>query len=300
MHTFQNGLCYELNFTLLEYDTSDQGLRCAVASLSKGDEWALVQPVLRAVSFVRPTVPITPAHSEAVPKVISFTSSSAVSDDVTTPHGITFSWSTENADYIELTYSCAKSVRDGIVISEEVGGRDCGSRLIPTFPFKRSPNGSVKVNFENDHQDDPVPVLVTITPFSHAIAYKDSTRSLTVMVDPWNPFPKGANTGARNIALSYLPGSTAYRQGSSMTIQWTDTRKGDPCVNLFLVQDDANGVPVYRSRAGERKCLTPASTGSYTWQIPLKYSGPGFRIYAGAPGGDSWALGSRFEIVRSN
>ena len=57
-------------FTLIDRVSSVLMHACTVASLTKDDEWALIEPVLRTVSFVRPTVPITPARSEAVPKVI--------------------------------------------------------------------------------------------------------------------------------------------------------------------------------------------------------------------------------------
>jgi hypothetical protein len=185
-----------------------------------------------------------------------------------------------------------------MVIAEGGEQRGCGNSLDQSFPLKRSPNGSVTVNLANFDHDDPVPVVVTMTPFSGAIPDRDLSKSVTVSVGPWNPLLHGVHTGSQNMTLAYADGATkTYRQGSSMTIRWTDTEKRDACVNIFLVQDNEQGVAEYRARFGDRKCQAPASDGSVTWQLPQKFRGSGFRIYAATPGDGSWALGERFEIV---
>ena len=55
LHTFQNGMCYEIAFDFDEYDTHAREMGCQIASLSKTDEWNLMKPLLGAVSFVRPS-----------------------------------------------------------------------------------------------------------------------------------------------------------------------------------------------------------------------------------------------------
>jgi hypothetical protein len=218
--------------------------------------------------FCSSRVATDPPSADAIPKVISFTASSGVADQVTNRGQITFSWSTQNADYIKLSYRCTEGTANGIAI--------LGTR-----------------------QDDPISILVTITPFSRGTAYGDLSKSLTVAVGPWNPFPKGAPAESRNITLSYSLGpEKIYRRGSAMTIQWTYSESRDACINLYLVRDNGSGVATYRARVAE-KWLPPAGSGSYTWRLPNKYRGSGFRIYAAAPGNVSSALGERFEIRNS-
>jgi hypothetical protein len=98
--------------------------------------------------------------------------------------------------------------------------------------------------------------------------------------------------------LSYSGGGKAwYPQRSSLTISWTDTLSRDPCINLYLVQDKGEGLHYVTQVVN--KCLQPAASGAYTWTIPGKYSGSGFRIYGGAPGGMSSAVGPAFNIVQA-
>jgi hypothetical protein len=257
----------------------------------------MIRPLMRGLSFLPPDPPIAPRPSDGTPRVISFTASPTI-DDITKQRSTTFSWSTQSADFVELSYDCPKGA-EGMVIAEGQEGRGCGGSLDQTFPLKRSANGSVTVDFANFHHDEPVPVRITMTPFREAIPYSELSKSVTVMVTPWNPLPEGAHAGTRNMTVSYLSGAeqATYRQGSSMAIQWTDVEKRDSCINLYLVQDDENGVAAYRARFGEERCLTPASGGSYTWQFPKKYLGSSFRVYAATPGDVSWALGGQFEIV---
>jgi hypothetical protein len=257
--------------------------------------------LLGEVSFVPPEPPIVREDSAGSPRVNSFAASPAV-NEVAQRGEATFSWSTQNVDFIELSYKCPSGAAV-MTILEGQQGRGCGNSLDQTFPLKRSPNGSVTVNFGNFDQDDPVPVVVTLTAFNGGILDHALSKSVTVSVPPWNPLPQGAHMGAQNMTLAYVRGTgdaKRYGQGSSMTIRWTDAEKREPCVNLFLVQEDEHGVVAYRGRFGTRTCQTPASAGTYTWQLPKRYLGSGFHVYAAAPGGTSWALGDRFEIVRTN
>jgi hypothetical protein len=295
-HIFRNGLCYEFGFEFGEVNTRNYDLWCTIPSLSDEDEWNVVRPLLGEVSFVQPEPPIIRENSAGAPKVNSFNATQTI-NSITKLSETTFSWSTQNFDFIELSYKCP-SGSNGMVIAEGGEQRGCGNSLDQSFPIKRSPNGSVAVNLANFDHDDPVPVVVTMTPFSGAIPDRDLSKSVTVSVGPWNPLLHGAHTGTQNMTLGYADGATKrYRQGSSMAIRWTDTEKRDPCVNLFLVQDNEQDVVEYRARFGERKCQTPASGGTVSWQLPQRYRGSGFRIYAVTPGDGSWALGERFEIV---
>jgi hypothetical protein len=56
-HAFQNGLCYEAAFDFGEFNTRNRDLGCRVASLSDRDEWNVIRPLIRAVSFVPPALP---------------------------------------------------------------------------------------------------------------------------------------------------------------------------------------------------------------------------------------------------
>jgi hypothetical protein len=107
------------------------------------------------------------------------------------------------------------------------------------------------------------------------------------------------------MTLAYAPsaeGTQSYKQGSPLTITWTDTGIQDPCVNLYLVQDDGRGREKYLLQINgkpEIGCLKPSSSGSYKWTVTSKYSGSGFRVLARTPGGTSGTLGTRFDIVES-
>jgi hypothetical protein len=307
-HTFQNGLCYEIAFEFGEYNTGNQDLGCRVSLLREKDELTVIEALAGRVSFFPPTAKApAPSKSSSIPKITSFSASSDLADDVTNRGQITFSWSSEGVDYVELSYRC--SVRsDGVVILEGEG-RNCENSGAPAiqYPehFNRSPNSSTDVIFGNFHRDDPISIEVTITPFSNGMAYPQFGKSLTINVDPHNPFPEGVPSATANMTILYsasADGSSKYQPGSQLTIRWTDTLLRDPCVDLYLVQDRnvraRNGGRNYISQIVDQ-CLTPASGGSYTWTIPSKYLGSDFRIYARTPGGTSSAWGPAFSIVRS-
>ena len=83
-----------------------------------------------------------------------------------------------------------------------------------------------------------------------------------------------------------------------MTIRWRDTLPHDPCVDLYLVQDDGRRGQKYRLQIVD-SCLSPGRSGSYKWTIPEKYLGSGYRIFARTPGGSSSGLGPSFSITRA-
>lgn len=314
-HIFQNGVCYELAVELDEFSAHTADTGCNIPLLSPVDELNLIRPLIASVSFFRPKVLSLPAVDHyAMPQVTEFTASSQTADDVTNRGLITFSWTTQDADYVEFTYTCVDPSQAeevgvfSVMISEDGPNRYCQNT--PSFEkysaghFYRSPNASTNIGFGYFNHDDPTSVVVTITPFSHGVAFPASSKSLTVLVNPYNPFPRGVPTGTRNMTLAYAPtgdGVPSYAQGSLLTIEWTDERPQDPCVNLYLVQDNPSGGESYLLQInGKREigCLKPATSGSYVWTVTGRYFGSGFRVLARTPGGASGTLGKPFNIVK--
>jgi hypothetical protein len=323
-HTFQNGRCYEIAIEVAYFNTGviDDG-GCTIPEIQEADKMRLIDPLVASVSFFRPATggAAVEPKSDREPKVTSFSASSETADDVMNRGLITFSWTTEEADYVEFTYTCPNPSdvdRRGIssmVIAEDFSIRYCKNtdsfKTYSTNNFYHSPNSSAQMGFGYFDHEDPTSVVVTITPFSHGAAYADSSKSLTVTVNPYNPFQRGIPRETRNMTLAYAPGANGaqdYQQGSPMTIMWTDSRAQDPCVNLYLVRDNdlmrdngAGGETYLLQINGtlEIGCLKPASKGVYTWTVTSKYLGTSFRVLARTPGGTSGTLGTRFNIVRA-
>lgn len=298
-HTFQNGICYEVAFSFGETNTANQDFGCRVSR--HGDTDAVVNEFMRRISYSSSPTSSSPKNSKVTPKVISFTSSSATVNGVNDRGTAELSWTTKGADYVELSYRCSVFGL-GIVIAEQggAGGRNCENDPKPVIPhtqhLNHPPNSEVEVGLANFHHDDPISIVVTITPFSHGAAYPASRKSITLSVASFNPFPKGIPPSTANITILYAGSSKgAYQQGSSLIVIWTDTLSRDPCVNLLLAKDSGNGLQ-YVGRISQ-ECLRPAAAGTYTWIIPARYSGEGFRVYATAPGQESSALGPVFSIV---
>jgi len=313
-HTFQNGLCYELAFELVEYSAHTADTGCNIPLLSPEDNLKLINPMVASVSYFPPSIqPQRTADSHSVPLVVELTASSQTADGVVNRGQITFSWKARDADYVEFSYTCldpANAEEGGVssvVISEDGPNRYCQNiasfKTRSSGPINHSPNSSANIGFGYFNHDDPTSVVVTITPFSHGSAYPASSKSLTVVINPYNPFPRGIPTETRNMTLSYAPsadGTANYQQESALTITWTDERSQDPCVNLYLVQDNPAGGQSYLLQInGKREigCLRPASRGSYSWTVTSKFFGSGFRVLARTPGGTSGTLGAPFNIV---
>jgi hypothetical protein len=314
-HIFQNGLCYELAFELVEFNAHNADTGCNIPLLSQENNLNLIKPLIASVSFFPPTVlPARESNPQSAPRVTEFAASSQTAD-VANRGLITFSWSTQDTDYVEFTYSCPNPLDieqrgvSSVVISENGPNRYCkNTESFKTFSsghFYHSPDSSAQIGFGYFNHDDPTSVTVTITPFSHGAAYPDSGKSLTVTVNPYNPFQRGVPTDTRNMTLTYPPGADgtrSYQQGSSLTIHWTDARMQDPCVNLYLVQNNGAGGENYLLQINgtlEIGCLKPSSSGSYTWTVSTKYSGSGFRVLASTPGGISGTLGPSFNIIKN-
>lgn len=306
-HTFQNGLCYELYFEF--WEGSPANIERKVRVVQEKDQISLIESLIAGVNFFRPaTAPQKERNPRAAPRVTQFAASTQTADDATNRGQITFSWTTQDADYVELSYQCppppAPPAPPEVVIVEHGFPWSC-ENASPVFKSgavqSRTPNGSATIGFGNYHRIDPISIIVRLTPFSHGKAYPDSAKSISIQIDPHNPFPEGVPAANGRVVVSYpvsADGTTTLKQGSSLTVRWTDTVPGDPCVNLYLVQDDGRGGQTYRLQLGGQ-CFMPASGGSYTWTIPVKYSGSGFRIYSRAPGGGPSGLGPPFSIERA-
>lgn len=297
-HTFQNGVCFEIAVTVGFYSTASQDFGCRVSTV--GDAPKLVDEFTHRVSYFPVSAKVGTPKQESIPRVTAFTASSEVADGAMNRGTITFSWTTENTDYVEFSYSCSASGLGTVINEEGARMRNCENDPKPITPdpdeYTHSSNSSGQIGFGNFHHDDPIFVTVNIVPFSHGKAYPSEMKSIKITVDPYNPYPNGIPSKTANIALSYAgPVSKSYKQGEMLTVTWTDNLSRDSCVNLLLARDSASGVQ-YVGRVSE-KCLSPASSGSYNWTIPKKYAGAGFRVYASAPGGESSALGPSFEIV---
>ena len=170
-HIFQNGLCYELAFELVEYNAHNAPAACNVPLLSQQDDQNLIKPLIASVSFFRPAVlPIRVSGPHSTHRVTEFTASFQTNDDGTNRGQIAFSWSTEGADYVELSCSCTPApTGSGIVILENGFPYDCENARIHSNVISnrnRSPNASATLNFGNYLQSDPIAITVTITPFS--------------------------------------------------------------------------------------------------------------------------------------
>lgn len=297
-HTFQNGVCFEIAVTVGFYSTASQDFGCRVPTV--GDTAKLVDEFTHRVSYFPVSAKVGTPKQEFILRVTVFKASSEIADGAMNRGTITFSWKTENADYVEFSYSCSAPGLGATILEEGARSRNCENDPKPITPdpdvYTHSPNSSGQIVFGNFHHDDPIFVTVKIVPFSHGKAYPSEIKPIKITVDPYSAYPNGIPSETANIALSYAgPVSKSYKQGETLTVTWTDTLSRDPCVNLLLVRDNAAGVQ-YVGHVSE-KCLSPASSGSYNWTIPKKYAGAGFRVYASAPGGESSALGPSFEIV---
>jgi hypothetical protein len=140
--------------------------------------------------------------------VTSFTASSTIVNASTDRSTLQFSWTTEDADYVEFSYHCS-AYGLGLVILEQggSGGRNCENDPKPitqqTEQVNHPPNSDVEVAFGNSHHEDPISIVVRMTPFSHGRAYSAASKTITIRVDPYNPYPKGIPTSTANITIRY-------------------------------------------------------------------------------------------------
>jgi hypothetical protein len=305
-HTFQNGLCYELEFDFVEPDMTNADLGCTAAVMREPDELNLIEPLLARVAFVRPTITVArESNPNAVPRVTRFQASPEITDPVANRREIKFWWSTQDADYVEFSYRCVPPPGGpGVTISESGGCCECANSYLPLNPSpspNHSPNGSQRVLFGNDLQSEPMSIIVTLTPFSHAKAYPNSNKSITIQVLPEKQLPEGTPAANGKIVVTYSPQTgrkRKYQQGSLLTISWTEALSRSVCVELYLVQHNGTGGDSYRSLIGA-SCSGPSGGGSYKWTVSEKYSGSDYRILAKANYGVSSGFGPSFSIIRA-
>lgn len=303
-HTFQNGLCYELAFVLSEINPGTSERKSRV--MREMDERNLIQALIERVQFSRPTaVPVRKNNPQAVPRITRFVASSHTADDATNRGEITFSWTTQDADYVELSFKCIPPMAGRLpaaVVLENGYPDGCGNaspHFKDTAVKYRAPNSSRTVLFGDNRPLDPITIIVKLTPYSCGKAYPGSAMSIPIKVNPRNRFPEGVPAPDGKVVVSYpvrADGTTKLQQGTSLTIHWTEAAPRDSCVNLFLIQDVGAGKWAYRMQLPDR-CFSPARGGSHTWTIPDRFSGAGFRIYAREPGGPTSGWGEPFSII---
>jgi Kre9/KNH-like N-terminal Ig-like domain len=296
-HTYQNGFCYEF---LLEVNTFNRGALDNPSSVQEFNDTANLQNYfLSSVSFSAPTAK-PPISGNSTPAVASFTESSQVAYSGTPNSGITFSWTTQGVDYVQLSYSCAS----GLLIVNGANPQ-CQGLVDPPSSPNYSPNGSTTIVFGNENRSSPVqssiPVTITLVPFVNGMVASNLEKTVNLTVTPENAFPNGVP--ATNNKLNLNINGSNFKQGSSMNIAWTDsndTNANDPtppdsCVDLYLVQDNANGGETYLYQIVS-SCVQPAMSGSYSWTVPSNYSGSGFHILGITPGLTANALSAPFTI----
>jgi hypothetical protein len=294
-HTFQNAFCYELIF---EIDLSNRGNLEDPSSVQEFTDGPKIQnALLSGVSFFRP-VAKPPSRTAGHPKILSFSPSSNVAG-----HGvdsrITFSWTSQNVDYVRLQYRCAKGA---VIVDDRGTDAQCDSDSpAPNY----SPDGSTAVIFGNSILDSPdqlsIPVTITLVPYADGIAYRNLSKSVTIAISPYNAFPGRVPTSDVDMSLTLQSaangGEFRFAHGSTVTIRWMVHLAAPlaPCVNLYLVQDYAQGGEAYLYKLS-RPCLIPGTSGSSSWTIPERFSGAGFRILGAIPGSVAHALSRPFSI----
>lgn len=300
-HAFQNGLCFQVSFGFAQWNTGNSPTGCSIPSLKPADELKVVDAVLQAISFARPaSPPPVAAGSQRKPRVVEFKADGNVASTVTNRGILTFSWRTENTDYVQLSYHCvpAPTKGVGVTISEDNVQRECENARMhfndsqPTH----SPDSYARVLFGNFLQPEPMAITVSIVPFSHATAFPEAAKHVAVSVEAINPFPAGLPTPQGSIALEYSPQRAAYQPGTAVTINWKEAVPlHAPCVNLYLAEEEGSGRRTYRLHLAD-DCLQPARSGAYKWIVPDMGAGREYRIFAMTPGSVASGMGPPFTI----
>jgi hypothetical protein len=294
LHTYQNGFCYEFMFEIDGYNRGNLEDPSSVQEFS--DAPKIQDTLLAGISFFMPAAK-PPLQTAGRPKILSFSPSSDAAG-VGIHNSITFSWTSQNVDYVRLQFSCAQ----GAVIVADGYGAQCGSYA--TSP-NQSPDDSKKVIFGNSNlnspEESPISVTVTLVPFANGVAYADLSKSVTITIPPYNAFPGGVPTSDVKMSLTVQPtanGQFRFAHGSAMNLRWAvdATVPLAPCVNLYLVRDNKEGGETYVYKLSQ-PCLGPrGGNGSFSWTIPKNFSGDGFRILGVTPGGMARALSHPFSI----
>jgi len=291
LHTYQNGFCYELSFETETYNRHNLEDPSSVQEFTGATK--IQNTLLSGISFFRPAAK-PPSRTIGRPEILSFSPSSKVAG-VGVDSSITFSWTSQNVDYVRLQFSCAKGAIISVIGPGTQSGMPCGS--YSSAP-NHSPDGSAAIIFGSSILDSPelppIAVTVTLVPFANRIAYPNLSKSMTITI------PRAVPTFDINMSLtvrSASRGEFSFARGSTVTIRWADRNSPpDPCVDLSLVQDNEEGGETYLYKLSE-PCLGPDSgSGSYSWTVTSNFSGDRFRILGWAPGGRAHALSSPFSI----
>jgi hypothetical protein len=120
---------------------------------------------------------------------------------------------------------------------------------------------------------------VTLTPYSHGVAFAKSSKTIPITINPSNFFSDGLPPQTGNIAfVSPAASASSYRQRSSAKIEWTDSNEDDEHYWIHLVRDNSSGGLTYLYQIAGYLPRIGRST-SHTWTVPKSYSGSGFRIF---------------------
>jgi hypothetical protein len=174
-HTFQNGSCYEFVFDFVEATGTGIMLTCSLQWVSERNEFALMDALLSQVTFLTPEFKTAVGENSAHhsrPTVVSFEHSPVIGDQ---SNNVDLSWTTKDADYVELRYPCVENVI--------VSGLTCGAVTDRNFPG----NGSVSLTLGN-FNPAPVHLVITVEPFVDGVGYPDQSRTMTIAVRPHPSF----------------------------------------------------------------------------------------------------------------
>lgn len=176
LHTYQSGFCYEFAFEFNEEDGTGMPLMCAVQWLSAQNEHQLIDSLLSQVSFVTPAFERAVAEKpsqRSVPLVPSFDHGPVVVDRLTR---VKVSWSTRGADFVQLHYPCTNKL---YVSALEYPSMRCGTVVDRNLPA----NGSAELLLGN-YNPSPVPLALSIEPFSDGAGYPEQSKTITIPVSP--------------------------------------------------------------------------------------------------------------------
>jgi len=191
-HTFQNGQCYELAFEVARFATASADDGCMISEMQEEDVTELIEPILKGVSFSRAEAkPKAPPKKSVTPEVVSLTASSNTVNGVVQDSLMTVTWSTQGADYVELTYNCPSDEGETgwtLHISEDGPDRYCQNteafKANSSEHFYHSPDSSARLLFVFANSYHPAPVIITVTPFARGRAYVAGGKSLAVTAYP--------------------------------------------------------------------------------------------------------------------
>lgn len=176
LHAYQNGLCYEFAFDFDEESGNGIMLTCSMQWVSDQNERELIDSLLSQVSFVTPAFERAVAEKpsqRSVPLVLSFDHGPVVVDRLTK---VKVSWSTRGADFVQLHYPCTNKL---YVSALEYPSMRCGTVVDRNLPA----NGSAELLLGN-YNPSPVPLALSVEPFSDGVGYPEQSKTITIPVSP--------------------------------------------------------------------------------------------------------------------